>query len=186
MLNPNARFCPKPDCSGHMTGSRWNPKLTCPVCSEEVCFNCSQQWHGYFVGCNQNVDIGYSRWAINKDVQKCPKCRIRIEKDEGCNHMTCRSCQYEFCWICRGHYSSNHFEPWNIFGCPGAQFTPRFCRCPACFPRWLNRLLILLCFFAVVVPLVITAGTLWVVILFLVFCIRCDARCDIDPCDCFD
>ena len=117
MLNPNARFCPKPDCPGHMTGSRWNPRLVCPICSEEVCFNCGQRWHGYFVGCNQNVDIGYSRWAINKDVQKCPKCRIRIEKAEGCNHMTCQSCHYEFCWICRGPYSSNHYDPWNIFPC---------------------------------------------------------------------
>ena len=110
--------------------------------------------HGYFVGCNQNVDIGYSKWALNKDVQKCPKCRMGIEKADGCNHMTCSSCRYEFCWICKGPYTDSHFEVWNIFGCPGAQYTPRFCRCPSCFPRWMNRIMIILCFLAVVVPLV--------------------------------
>ena len=24
--------------------------------------------------------------------------------------MTCSKCKYQFCWICRGQYSSNHFD----------------------------------------------------------------------------
>eukprot|EP01083_Nonionella_stella_P032433 88790_1 len=184
-LNPNARFCCKPDCEGTMIGSRINRKLTCPICATAICFNCSQPWHGIFVGCNQNIDIGYTKWALNKDVQKCPKCRMGIEKEDGCNHMTCTSCKYEFCWICKGPYNDIHFEWWNIFGCPGAQYTPRFCRCPYCFPRWLNRILIILCFLAVVLPIVIVAGLFWFIIVCLIFCIRCDFKCDIDPCDCF-
>lgn len=183
MLNPNARFCFKPNCNGYMIGSRWNPKLVCPDCSARVCYNCGQPWHGYFVGCNQNVDIGYARWALNKDVQRCPKCRVRIEKAEGCNHMTCQSCKYQFCWICRGQYNGSHFEWYNIFGCPGAQYTPRFCRCPTCFPRWLNRLLIIICFLAIVVPIIIVAGIFWLLIICLVFCIRCEFKLDV--CDCF-
>jgi len=185
MLTPNLRFCCKPDCPGKMTGSRIQRKLTCPVCSTQICFNCSQPWHGYFVGCNQNVDIGFSKWALNKDVQKCPKCRMGIEKDDGCNHMTCSSCKYEFCWICKGPYTDSHFEFWNIFGCPGAQYTPRFCRCPSCFPRWMNRIIIIMCFMGIVVPLCVVAGTLWVVLLCVVFCVRCDFKCDLDPCDIF-
>ena len=96
--------------------------------------------------------IGWFYVCMNLDVQKCPRCKVKIEKAEGCNHMTCQSCKYEFCWICRGPYSDDHFEPWNIFGCPGAQYTPHFCRFPACFPRWLNRLFVIMCFFAVVFP----------------------------------
>jgi len=36
----------------------------------------------------------------------CPKCGIRIEKIDGCSHMTCKqfSCQYEFCWECGGEF----------------------------------------------------------------------------------
>ncbi len=31
---------------------------------------------------------------------KCPKCETPIEKDEGCNHMSCTVCGHYFCWIC--------------------------------------------------------------------------------------
>ena len=185
MLNPNARFCCKPGCEGTMIGSKITKrKLICPLCSTAICFNCNQPWHGLFVGCNKNVDIGYTKWALNKDVSKCPKCRMAIEKDEGCNHMTCSSCHYEFCWICKGPYNDHHFEWWNIFGCPGAQYTPRFCRCPYCFPRWLNRILIILCFLSIIIPIIIIAAIFWLIIVCLIFCIRCDFKCNLDPCDC--
>jgi len=184
MLNPNVRFCCKPNCDGTMVGSQLKRKLTCPLCGTAVCFNCNQPWHGLFVGCNQNVDIGYAKWALNKDVNKCPKCRMAIEKIDGCNHMTCSSCSYEFCWICKGPYNDHHFEWWNIFGCPGAQYTPRFCRCPFCFPRWLNRILIILCFLSIVIPIVIIAAIFWILIICFIFCIRCDFKVP-DPCDCF-
>ena len=34
----------------------------------------------------------------------CPMCRTKIIKSEGCDHMTCRYCGYEFCYICGGDY----------------------------------------------------------------------------------
>ena len=33
--------------------------------------------------------------------------------------MTCIKCQYEWCWLCRGKYTSRHFDKFNVFGCPG-------------------------------------------------------------------
>ena len=38
-------------------------------------------------------------------------CRTRIEKNEGCNHMTCGFCEYEFCWVCGASATNedNHF-----------------------------------------------------------------------------
>lgn len=36
----------------------------------------------------------------------CPKCKVRIEKDGGCDHMTCAQCQYEFCYQCLANYKT--------------------------------------------------------------------------------
>ena len=30
--------------------------------------------------------------------KKCPKCKARITKDGGCDHMTCRLCKHEYWW----------------------------------------------------------------------------------------
>jgi hypothetical protein len=41
------------------------------------------------------------------NTKKCPNCHKSIEKNEGCNHMTCRrpaGCGHEFCWLCLGTY----------------------------------------------------------------------------------
>ncbi|CAG8437669.1 10521_t:CDS:2 [Ambispora gerdemannii] len=38
---------------------------------------------------------------IELKTKACPACTRRIEKNEGCDHMTCKapSCGYEFCWL---------------------------------------------------------------------------------------
>ena len=40
-------------------------------------------------------------------------------KNEGCNHMTCVSCQYQWCWLCEGKYTYGHY---NEGKCKGYQF----------------------------------------------------------------
>lgn len=120
--NPNTRWCPSPGCETALTnGSVLNPRLTCPKCQVQICFNCSERWHGR-KKCSEVADQMYGDWAKGKDVQNCPRCRARIWKNEGCNHMTCFNCKYEFCWLCRSKYSQYHFKEWNVFGCPGSQF----------------------------------------------------------------
>ena len=56
-------------------------------------------------GIKDSNDIANALW-LAANCKKCPKCSTPIEKDEGCNHMTCRKCRYDFCWIC--------MQPWNL------------------------------------------------------------------------
>ena len=48
--------------------------------------------------------------------EPCPSCGIVIYKDGGCPHMTCQKCQYEFCWVCLGHYPG--YSHSDFTGCP--------------------------------------------------------------------
>lgn len=46
---------------------------------------------------------------IKMTTQKCPNCPTLIEKNDGCNHMTCKQCKHEFCFIClKKWYCSEH------------------------------------------------------------------------------
>lgn len=49
----------------------------------------------------------------------CPKCRTPIEKNQGCNHMTCRknSCKYEFCWLCMGAWTEHGTNTGGFYKC---------------------------------------------------------------------
>lgn len=52
-------------------------------------------------------------WLSN-NTKQCPKCKQLIEKNGGCNHMTCQNCKYEFCWYCGHEWSTHYGDP---YGC---------------------------------------------------------------------
>lgn len=114
------KWCPQPNCEGYMRGSESDPHVTCPICGYEMCFRCGSQWHGKET-CEQHMDAAYEEWAKGQEVQLCPRCKLRIEKINGCNHITCSVCRYEWCWLCRGAYTPSHFSPLNPFGCSNLQ-----------------------------------------------------------------
>ena len=55
----------------------------------------------------------------------CPKCRARTEKISGCNHITCPRCNFNWCWLCRSCHYDEHYNDFNLFGCPGGQFNAK-------------------------------------------------------------
>jgi hypothetical protein len=81
--NPNARWCIKSGCDTFMIGSEARPHLTCPTCNTGVCFSCNGAWHEG-QRCDEVIDAQYAQWARGRDIQQCPQCRVRIEKDHGC------------------------------------------------------------------------------------------------------
>ena len=61
-------------------------------------------------------DIADALW-ISANTKRCPKCTAPIEKNEGCNHMTCRKCRHEFCWICMQPWSLHDASTGGFFQC---------------------------------------------------------------------
>jgi len=190
-LNEYARFCPKAGCEGWTVGSKWNPKLTCDQCGYTYCWSCSNEWHGYFSRCVDDQDGAFIKFTMGRDIQTCPKCRVRIWKNDGCNHMTCKFCKYEFCWLCRGKYTHNHFEPWNLMGCPGAMYYPSWLRCPHMCPRPVHKIMMFLCFIGFLTPIAIafvsSIFSLWITF-WLIICIpfTCMRKRCLTPCECLD
>lgn len=121
LSNPLLRFCQSADCKYTIKVQKVESLPVICKCGFESCFSCGQLWHDS-VSCallekwiRCSVDDAESFKWIQENAKKCPKCTINIEKNGGCNHMRCRSCHYEFCWLClkdwRAHASCNQFEP---------------------------------------------------------------------------
>ncbi|XP_034736904.1 E3 ubiquitin-protein ligase RNF14-like [Etheostoma cragini] len=56
-------------------------------------------------------DLLSEHW-MESNSKYCPQCFCRIEKNRGCNMMTCSNCRQLFCWICLsklGSGSIRHF-----------------------------------------------------------------------------
>jgi ariadne-1 len=57
--------------------------------------------------------------------KQCPTCKVIIEKNDGCNHMKCINCDYEFCWLCMKQYLADHYAIYNFTGCPGMRYSKK-------------------------------------------------------------
>ena len=96
----------------HLTRSAMcsNGHSTCMSCFQAAHspYSCelAQEWSNKIREQLQQVDVDKSSGDIANalwlaaNCKRCPRCQTPIEKDEGCNHMSCRKCRYEFCWIC--------------------------------------------------------------------------------------
>mmetsp|Transcript_33670 Transcript_33670/g.44427 ORF Transcript_33670/g.44427 Transcript_33670/m.44427 type:complete len:110 (+) Transcript_33670:405-734(+) len=96
----------------------------CAECGHDTCFKCGDPYHEK--SCKVSGRAGFLLHSMSTDVGRCPKCRVWTYKTDGCNHMTCRRCNAEYCWVCRqltARYSW-HNDPTNLFGCWGMQFGP--------------------------------------------------------------
>jgi ariadne-1 len=57
-------------------------------------------------------------WILS-NTKKCPMCGVRIEKNQGCNHMQCRnsSCRHEWCWVCTGPWAEHGQSTGGYYKC---------------------------------------------------------------------
>ena len=116
MSNKKVKFCPIPDCDGYAE-KKDNKYVKCNF-GHDFCFDCLKQPHGK-KKCDEIIDADFEEWKKHKIVKRCPNCKIWTEKNEGCNHMTCVECQFQWCWLCQKKYAYGHY---NTGSCKGLQF----------------------------------------------------------------
>ncbi|XP_042674297.1 probable E3 ubiquitin-protein ligase RNF217 [Centrocercus urophasianus] len=130
-------------------------KIQCPSCQFVWCFKCHSPWHEG-VNCKEykKGDKLLRHWANEiehgqRNAQKCPKCKIHIQRTEGCDHMTCSQCNTNFCYRCGERYRQlrffgDHTSNLSIFGCkyrylPERPHLRRLVRGSVC-GEWINAL----------------------------------------------
>jgi hypothetical protein len=109
--------CYRPECK-HLNLYRkdlCNKNVRCSSCNiAEMCVKCGNTSHGG--DCEGLEDDATKEW-LQKNTAPCPKCNVDIEKNGGCNHMTCRECKIHFCWLCMEQYAPNqisaHYQDFN-------------------------------------------------------------------------
>lgn len=122
------RWCPGPGCERvAIAGSGFAADATddaeCDACTTRFCLRCGEEPHSP-VTCRD-----LARWSekcrnesetanwILANTKPCPKCSTRIEKNQGCNHMSCQQCRYEFCWICMGDWNDHGANTGGYYRC---------------------------------------------------------------------
>jgi ariadne-1 len=124
VTNRMLRWCSAPNCTNaiEVNDTVKQPAVRCS-CGNTFCFLCSNFIHD-LISCDlvkryetlKASDYGSTHW-IAKHCKPCPSCKNEIEKNGGCNHMTCRHCHHEFCWLCMEKWAGHK-------ACSGTSKTP--------------------------------------------------------------
>eukprot|EP01062_Namystynia_karyoxenos_P067913 TRINITY_DN62026_c0_g1_i1.p1 TRINITY_DN62026_c0_g1~~TRINITY_DN62026_c0_g1_i1.p1 ORF type:complete len:542 (+),score=160.80 TRINITY_DN62026_c0_g1_i1:110-1735(+) len=119
--NPCMRWCPGAGCDRAVLVKENDPSNPTGVdchCGCSFCFSCGEEVH-----CPCSCRL-YSDWLEKErgeektgewmaaHTKPCPKCRSIIEKNGGCNRVTCQKCGLGFCWMCGSteHYACNVYN----------------------------------------------------------------------------
>lgn len=118
--HPNElRYCPTPDCgqiyraAKELSNSDSPPKTTidsdpilstCPNCLALVCTACHAVHDGLTCAeYREHVSGEHEALQAAKEelgIKDCPGCGTLIEKELGCNHVSCPACSAHICWVC--------------------------------------------------------------------------------------
>jgi ankyrin repeat protein len=108
---PNAKYCPAPDCGNAFLAGKNRQTVRCGACKFQYCSECLVEHHNKWT-CAQAKEV---RESANKSpeaaatarfladmTRPCPTCNTPTEQISGCNHMTCivKSCKSHFCFNC--------------------------------------------------------------------------------------
>uniref|UniRef100_A0A8C2Z995 RBR-type E3 ubiquitin transferase n=1 Tax=Cyclopterus lumpus TaxID=8103 RepID=A0A8C2Z995_CYCLU len=137
-------YCPRRVCGSAVIVEKSSAAAQCSVCSFAFCVayvhlkrcsDCASEglsalWDDYASGSKQRqrlLESRYGRSTMRATVEEClsedwmafnskncPHCFWKIQKNGGCNMMTCSQCGQLFCWSCLtrlpSHRAGKHFE----------------------------------------------------------------------------
>ncbi|QHN75779.1 hypothetical protein S83_065191 [Arachis hypogaea] len=89
-------YCPFKNCSALMIDDgecrKLAKKFKCPHCDGMFCAQCKVAWH-HGIRCKEfqgsNGDVMMMGLAKEKSWQRCPNCKLYVEKNGGCKSMFC-------------------------------------------------------------------------------------------------
>jgi hypothetical protein len=96
--DPNFHWCIGPECeSGQIHDGSGGDIFSCAACGYKSCSRCERPWH-HGETCEQYTarlvavdgNEAASTAFILSNTKECPGCKSRIQKDGGCDHMTCK------------------------------------------------------------------------------------------------
>ncbi|XP_068335409.1 probable E3 ubiquitin-protein ligase ARI2 [Pyrus communis] len=112
--NRMVKWCPSvPHCGNAI---RIEEDELCEVecaCALQFCFNCLSEAHSpcscqiWKLWCQKCQDESETVNYIAVNTKPCPKCHKLVEKNGGCNLVTC-VCGQHFCWLCGGATGYEH------------------------------------------------------------------------------
>uniref|UniRef100_A0A0E0M1B1 RBR-type E3 ubiquitin transferase n=1 Tax=Oryza punctata TaxID=4537 RepID=A0A0E0M1B1_ORYPU len=115
-------YCPFKDCSAMLINNDDGDveeitETECPHCHRMFCASCRVPWHDG-IKCKEfkklgddekgKEDLMLKKLAGKKKWQRCPQCRIYVEKSVGCMFMKCR-CGFRFCYNCAAPMTKEHY-----------------------------------------------------------------------------
>ena len=103
-------FCPTPGCQYICYYDANVYHLDCPLCKKSYCLKCKTEWHKnqtcqeYQEFHNMTYDEKINQKKFDDYVKgnkckQCPTCKRWVEKNKGCDHISCL-CGTHFCYRC--------------------------------------------------------------------------------------
>jgi ariadne-1 len=127
--NPLTRWCPGRGCERiacALSAAAMEAEGSvahCVDCLTNFCLVCGEEPHApagckvlakWLQKCRNESET--ANWIL-ANTKSCPKCLSRIEKNQGCNHLTCQRCRHEFCWICMGDWNDHGANTGGYYKC---------------------------------------------------------------------
>lgn len=127
--DPLVKTCP--NCGGRKRVKNHKTKrVACEECHFDWCFTCHAPWHKS-MSCKdfKRGNKMFKKWTKDTtecgtgiNARPCPKCKVFIQRQDGCDQMTCPRCRTTFCYLCgkkivHSKLFGSHWSIYSVLGC---------------------------------------------------------------------